>query len=237
MPKFIVKHPDRGEQTFAISGARVTVGRRADNDVQINHATISGYHAEIVVMRDHYLLRDLDSLNHCFVDGIQVSEADLSEKCMVYIGQIECEFLPDPPAAEPQAAPSSAASTMTATEESNLRKTIGMLRQQNETLADRVADQQNQINILGRARLLMPASGADLEALRERIKTLSEERERLAQENQEQRLEIDRLRNREGAGMKATVPVSTPPPASNGKPVRMDAAGASESVAPLAKIA
>src|SRR5215213_8055589 len=95
MPTFLVKHPERGELTFKLTGDRVTLGRRADNTVQINHATISGHHAELVSINGHYVLRDLDSTNHCFVDGFQVSEADLNERCRVLIGGIECEYIPD----------------------------------------------------------------------------------------------------------------------------------------------
>ena len=86
MPKLIVRHPERGEMTYPLSGERVTVGRRADNEIQINHGTISGHHAELVAVNGHYVLRDLDSTNHCFVDGFQITEADLSDRCKVMIG-------------------------------------------------------------------------------------------------------------------------------------------------------
>src|SRR6187401_315861 len=122
MPRLIVRHPVNGEMTFPLNSERVTVGRRADNQIQINHGTISGHHAEFVRVKGHYLLRDLDSTNHCFVDGFQVAEADLSDRCKVMIGTIECEFIPDEPGAAPDV------------DVDNLRKTIGLLRAQNEEL-------------------------------------------------------------------------------------------------------
>src|SRR5690349_20570153 len=95
MPTLLVKHPEQGEITFKLSGDRVTVGRRGDNTIQINHGTISGHHAELISVNGHYVLKDLDSTNHIFIDGIQVSEADLNERCRVIIGTVECEYIPD----------------------------------------------------------------------------------------------------------------------------------------------
>jgi pSer/pThr/pTyr-binding forkhead associated (FHA) protein/CheY-like chemotaxis protein len=195
MPKLIVRHPEKGEMTFPITGDRVSVGRRGDNAIQINHGTISGHHAELVAVNGHYVLRDLDSTNHCFVDGFQVSEADLSDRCKLVIGTVECEFIPD------DTAPS---------EVENLRKTVSLLREQNEELVGKLNDQQKQIDILGSARLLTPATGADLISLREQVKDLTKE-------NQTLRAEVERLRTiaarapepgTANASMKATTPVN-----------------------------
>ena len=193
MPKLIVRHPEKGEMTFPITGDRVSVGRRGDNAIQINHGTISGHHAEFVAVNGHYVLRDLDSTNHCFVDGFQVAEADLSDRCKLVIGTVECEFIPD------GTAPA---------EVENLRKTVSLLREQNEELVAKLNDQQKQIDILGSARLLTPATGADLISLREQVKDLTKE-------NQTLRAEVERLRTiaarapeQGSASMKATTPVN-----------------------------
>ena len=209
--------------TFPLSGERVTVGRRADNEIQINHGTISGHHAELVAVNGHYILRDLDSTNHCFVDGFQVTEADLSDRCKVMIGTIECEFIPD--------------EATTPSEVESLRKTVGLLREQNEDLVAKLTDQQKQIDILGSARLLTPATGADLTALRAEVKSLTAERERLAKENQSLKGEVERLRliaarSGEAASLKATVPISLPADGA----VSIGPGGTALAAAPMAKV-
>lgn len=222
MPKLIVRHPERGEMTYPLNGERVTVGRRADNEIQINHGTISGHHAELVAVNGHYVLRDLDSTNHCFVDGFQITEADLSDRCKVLIGTIECEFIPD--------------DTTSPSEVDTLRKTVGILRQQNEDLVTKLTDQQKQIDILGSARLLTPAAGADFSALRNEVKTLTADRDRLAKENQTLKGEVERLRaiaarSGEAASLKATVPINL----SDGT-VSIGPSGSASAAAPMARV-
>lgn len=224
MPKLIVRHPEKGETTFPLNGERVTVGRRADNQIQINHGTISGHHAELVVVNGHYILRDLDSTNHCFVDGFQVTEADLNERCKVMIGTIECEYIPDDPAA-----PSG--------DTENLRKTIGLLREQNEELITKLNDQQKQIDILGSARLLTSSSGGDIIKLRNELKAANADREKLQKENQTLKGEVERLRiiaarNGEATSLKATVPIIIPTDGT----VSVGPGGATVVAAPMARV-
>ncbi len=186
MPKLLVRHPEMGEMTFSLAGERLSVGRRADNAIQINHSTVSGHHAELVAVNGHYLFRDLDSTNHSFVEGFQISEMDLTERCQVQIGTVECEYLPDEPG--PKTTP------LADDNHSQLRKTIGHLREQNEGLIAKLNEQQKQIDILGSARLLTPATGASINALRAEVKILTTERDKLLTDNKSLNAEIMRLR-------------------------------------------
>lgn len=240
MPTFLVKHPERGDIRFTLSGDRVSVGRRADNMVQINHATISGHHAELVAMNGHYVLRDLDSTNHCFIDGFQVSEADLNDHCRILIGSVECEYIPDAPALPTLngASPANAADP--------LRKMVGALRAQNDELIHKLNEQQKQIDILGSARLLTPATGADLNALREKVRLLTEERDKLHKENRLLAAEVDRLRSfavRSADARSQTVPLpdadeaAETTPLSPETPVALSASGVVSVAAPMARVA
>ena len=242
MAKLIVKHPEKGEMTYPLSGERITVGRRADNQIQINHGTISGHHAEIVSVNGHYLLRDLDSTNHCFVDGFQVTEADLSDRCKLMIGTVECEYIPDEvaapvvaaPAAPKQTAAAAARSTATPAELDNLRKTVGLLREQNEELVAKLNDQQKQVDILSNARLLTPAAGADIAGLREQVKKLTADRDRLQKENQLLKSEVEKLRaGTEVESLKATVPITLP---GEQDTVAVGPGGSTVLAAPMAKV-
>ena len=181
MPKLLIRHPEQGEMSFTLSGERITVGRRADNAIQVNHWTVSGHHAEFIAVNGHYKIRDLGSTNHCYVDGMAILEADLDRPCKMALGLVECDYLPD----EADAAPKEA---------DTLRKTVGLLRRQNDELIAKISEQQSQINILGNARFLTPAAGADLAALREQIEFLTNEGNHLSQENEILFDEIERLR-------------------------------------------
>ncbi len=197
MPKLLVRHPQLGDVSFTLSGGRITVGRLAENTIQINHGTISAHHAELIASNGHYLLRDLDSTNHCFIDGIQVSEVELNERCKVIIGTIECEYVPDAPMAA-LAQPVDAESH---------RNTILLLRAQNEQLVTKLSDQQKQIELLGSTRLFTNTGAADLATLRGQLAAITAERDNLAKENVRLRAELVALRNEADADTPVAVPV------------------------------
>lgn len=187
MPKLLIKHPEKGDLSFTLSGGRVSVGRRAENSIQINHGTVSGSHAELVAVNGHYVLRDLGSTNHSFLNGERVAEdVDLKEACKITFGTVECDYIPD----NAKPAPTASGSDL-----DTLRKNVGILRSQNDELVAKLADQKQQIEILGSAKLLMrPSNGADPVALKEKLATVTAERDDLHQQNAALRNEIAMLR-------------------------------------------
>ena len=230
MPKLLIRHPEQGEMSFTLSGERITVGRRADNEIQVNHWTVSGHHAEFIAVNGHYKIRDLGSTNHSYVDGMAILEADLDRPCKMALGTVECDYLPDEADALPE-------------EADTLRKTVGLLRRQNDELIAKISEQQSQINILGNARFLTPAAGADLAALREQIKFLTNEGNQLSQENEILFDEVERLRGiiTEGGDpktMKESLSISiTRRSNAETRPVAVAPDGRSTAAAPVAKLA
>jgi hypothetical protein len=65
----------RKGQTVDFDGARLTIGRVEDNDVQLADDLVSRRHA-VIELEDggRMVLRDLDSRNGTFVDGVRLSE-------------------------------------------------------------------------------------------------------------------------------------------------------------------
>lgn len=190
MPKLLVRHPEKGDLKFTLSGERIAVGRRADNAIRIDHGTVSGHHAELVIRNGRYIIRDLGSTNHSYIEGVMFIEAELDRPCRLILGTIECEYLPDEVETIPEGPDS-------------LRKAVGLLRRQNDDLVAKISVQQNQINILGNARLLTPEAGATLESLREQVKTLTADRDRLASENKDLMRELLELRSIFAGGEKS----------------------------------
>jgi ubiquitin-protein ligase len=84
---------DFGPIAIALHPGRTTVGRAADNHIQISHSSVSSHHAEIVETDTGYLLRDLNSTNGVTVNGARVAEAPLASGARVGFGEREAEFL------------------------------------------------------------------------------------------------------------------------------------------------
>ena len=77
---------------FPIQGARVTIGREADNLVQLPHEKVSKHHAVILPAKDGWEIKDLQSTNGVLVNGKQVPSAELKDGDRVKIGPFEFYF-------------------------------------------------------------------------------------------------------------------------------------------------
>ncbi|MBP9893181.1 MAG: FHA domain-containing protein, partial [Planctomycetes bacterium] len=67
---------------------RITVGRKADNSLQIDNKGVSGVHVEVVRKGGACLLRDLDSSNGTTVGGKEVRECGLHNGDNVVLGKV-----------------------------------------------------------------------------------------------------------------------------------------------------
>jgi CheY-like chemotaxis protein len=239
MPKLLIKHPEKGDLSFTLSGSRVSVGRRAENSIQINHGTVSGAHAELVAVNGHYVLRDLDSTNHSFVNGEKVKEVDLTGPCKITFGTVECDYVVEDA--------KSTGPVVGGTDIDNLRRNLGILRAQNDELLGKLAEQQKQIEILGSAKLLMrPSPGGDPAALKEQLKVVSEERDRLLSQNQALQKEVQMLRllsqayapaETGSSDLKETVPIKlAPAPTLPAAAVSVTPDGSTRTAAPVARV-
>lgn len=187
MPALRIIHPTTGETTHLLRGPRVTVGRAADNTIQISHASISNHHAEFVSVDGSYRLHDLHSTNRSYVEGRPVTECDLAQACKILFGSVECEFVPTPPPTEKRLELPRSAAVPPADP--------GFLERENYELRARLHSLQRRFDILGSARLaigktdLTPLAAAD-----DATKALQTERNDLRQQTMGLRLEAERLR-------------------------------------------
>jgi hypothetical protein len=82
-----------------------TIGRKADNDIQVDNLAVSGHHARIIRILNDYFLEDLDSTNGTTVNGTPVTKHALNTGDRIEIGKHLLEFVnEDAPAAPPPAA-------------------------------------------------------------------------------------------------------------------------------------
>jgi pSer/pThr/pTyr-binding forkhead associated (FHA) protein len=101
MPNLKLTLPENENPShIALQGERITIGRLADNAIQIRDRRVSAHHAELVYETDHYCLRDRGATNGIRVDGRIVNDYHLRESCRIDLGGIECEFHVTPPPPE-----------------------------------------------------------------------------------------------------------------------------------------
>jgi len=70
----------------------ITLGRAADNNVPLNHPTVSQYHAEILKHGETFELVDKDSTNGTFVNGTRVKKQVLRARDRISLGAIQLIF-------------------------------------------------------------------------------------------------------------------------------------------------
>lgn len=75
-------------------GDALSIGRAPESGLRIDHPSVSRAHAELHFDGAHWQLRDLDSKNGSFVDGIRVQEAALLRAGWLRFGDVYCEFAP-----------------------------------------------------------------------------------------------------------------------------------------------
>jgi hypothetical protein len=79
-------------RTYPLAGGKISIGRHPKNTVVLDHASVSIYHAEVVVENGKALLRDLKSSNGTKLNSKRVSEAALTEGDEIRFGPIVCHF-------------------------------------------------------------------------------------------------------------------------------------------------
>ena len=87
--------PDQAAITRPLdAGGTLRIGRAVDGGLRLDHPSISRAHAELTFRDGAWRLRDLDSKNGSFVDGIRVREAVLAQACWLRLGDLYLEFTP-----------------------------------------------------------------------------------------------------------------------------------------------
>jgi hypothetical protein len=89
MPRLVAQSPEFAGKSFDLSGSEITVGRVADNKVQVEHASVSGHHAVLTLDALDYFIKDLDSTNGTRINGERITQQKLRRNDIVRLGNIE----------------------------------------------------------------------------------------------------------------------------------------------------
>ena len=72
---------------------RTTIGRRPQNDIQIDNLAISGEHAVLVMVGADAFLEDLNSTNGTFVNGNSVGKQILHDGDVIALGKYNLQYV------------------------------------------------------------------------------------------------------------------------------------------------
>jgi pSer/pThr/pTyr-binding forkhead associated (FHA) protein len=99
MAKLILSLEGSVIREVTLDKERVTIGRRPQNDIQIENLAVSGEHACIVTILNDSFLEDLGSTNGTLVNGNPIKKHILQNNDVVEIGKYKLKYIGDQPAA------------------------------------------------------------------------------------------------------------------------------------------
>lgn len=105
MAKVVVTLNEQIEQEVALLKSRLTVGRRPNNDLVLDHLTVSGQHAAIDSAPNGVFILDLGSTNGTLVNSQPITKHLLQNDDVIEIGKYKLKFLIDPVTAFTSSAP------------------------------------------------------------------------------------------------------------------------------------
>ncbi len=89
----VLSGPDRGK-TLVVDRPELTIGSKEDNQLVLSDPTVSRVHAVLTESGGGYLIRDLDSTNGTYLDGVLIKEAVLDFGRTIALGETQMRFVP-----------------------------------------------------------------------------------------------------------------------------------------------
>jgi pSer/pThr/pTyr-binding forkhead associated (FHA) protein len=93
MPKLILSMDGLVLKEIVLTKERTTIGRKLNNDIQIDNLAISGQHAVLTCILDDTFLEDLNSTNGTYVNGQPVRKHVLHNNDVIELGKYRLKYL------------------------------------------------------------------------------------------------------------------------------------------------
>ena len=132
---------------------RVTIGRKPQNDIQIENLAVSSEHARIVTILNDSFLEDMGSTNGTLVNGNPIKKHILQNNDVIEIGKYTLKFISDTPVAN-QTTPEDFERTMV------LRAPVGGQRPPAAAPAPMGSETMPKMNAVPKAAPAVPAAPA-----------------------------------------------------------------------------
>ena len=81
-------------QEFSLTGTETVIGRVSENDIGIDHRSVSRQHAKIVVNQRRFKIIDMQSANGTFVNGEPYAQTELKRGDLIELGHVKLRFIP-----------------------------------------------------------------------------------------------------------------------------------------------
>lgn len=92
MLKIELKFKDKVLKHIETDKSEITIGRAANNDIQIDNLAVSNHHAKLVKQSGTYRIEDLNSTNGTHLNDISIQKANLSLDDIVTIGKHDLQI-------------------------------------------------------------------------------------------------------------------------------------------------
>ena len=93
MAKLVLSMNGAVQGEYELTTERITIGRKPDNDIQIDNLAVSGKHALVITILDDSFLEDLGSTNGSYVNGKLVKKHALKDGDIIAIGKHELKYV------------------------------------------------------------------------------------------------------------------------------------------------
>jgi len=93
MAKLVLSLNGAVQGEFELDQEKFTIGRKPENDIQIDNLAVSGKHSMIITILDDSFLEDLGSTNGTYVNGKLVKKHALKDGDLIAIGKHELKYL------------------------------------------------------------------------------------------------------------------------------------------------
>ncbi|HXA46792.1 MAG TPA: FHA domain-containing protein [Burkholderiaceae bacterium] len=101
MAKLILSFEGTALKTVELNKERTTIGRRPDNDIQVDNLAVSGLHAAVTTILNDSVVEDLNSTNGTMVNGELTQKHLLKHGDVIEIGKHSIKYLVDQTTAAP----------------------------------------------------------------------------------------------------------------------------------------
>ena len=93
MAKLILSMDGLVLKEISLNKERMTIGRKASNDIQIDNLAISGEHAAVVTILNDSFLEDLNSTNGTLVNGQPAKKHFLKNGDVIELGKYKLKYV------------------------------------------------------------------------------------------------------------------------------------------------
>ena len=93
MAKLVLSLNGAVQGEFELDQERFTIGRKPENEIQIDNLAVSGKHSMIITILDDSFLEDLGSTNGTYVNGKLVKKHALKDGDVIAIGKHELKYV------------------------------------------------------------------------------------------------------------------------------------------------